>query len=73
MSFIANLFRSPSPRTPPTVTVPSVSPGAAGSDTSTSAITKTKRGARLALFATRGGAFGIQGRTPTARRKLLGN
>ena len=73
MSFIANLFRSPSPRTVPSVSTPSVSPGAAGSDTSASAITKTKRGARLALFATQGGSFGVQGRTPTARRKLLGN
>lgn len=79
MSFIANLFRSPRPGTPPTVSAPSVSTpsvggGAAGSDTGTTkAITKTKRGARLALFATQGGSFGVQGRTPTARRKLLGN
>ena len=71
MSFIANLFRSPSARTPPTVSTPSVAPG---SDTAvTSTLTKTKRGARLALFATQGGAFGVQGRTPTARRRLLGN
>ena len=73
MSFIANLFRSPSPRTVPSVSTPSVSSGAPGSDTGTTAITKTKRGARLALFATQGGSFGVQGNTPTARRKLLGN
>ncbi len=77
MSFIANLFRSPSPRTVPSVSTPSVSPGAgaAGSDTGTGAsvATKTKRGARLALFATQGKSFGVQGKTPTARRKLLGN
>lgn len=76
MSFITRLFRSsrptsaPSVATAPTVTAPSVTdePGQ-----STSAIKKTKRGARLALFATQGGAFGITGTTPTARRKLLGN
>lgn len=78
MSFIANLFRSPRASTPPAVSTPSVSAtpsvGTAGSDTGTTkAITKTKRGARLALFATQGGSFGVQGRTPTARRKLLGN
>ncbi len=73
MSFIANLFRSPKAGTPPAVSTPSVSPGAAGSDTSVAAVTKAKRGARLALFATQGKSFGVQGRTPTARRKLLGN
>ena len=65
MSF---LFGSSKSRTVPAVRTPSVS-----AEPRTSAITKTKRGARLALFATQGGAFGITGITPTARRKLLGN
>jgi len=82
MSFITRLFRSsrsssaPATATAgpaPTVTAPSVTaePSAAGEPTSV--VKKTKRGARLALFATQGGAFGITGTTPTARRKLLGN
>jgi len=87
MSFITRLFRSsrpssaPSVARAPVVTAPSVTSEPptvtgdtpAGSDQPTSVVKKTKRGARLALFATQGGAFGITGTTPTARRKLLGN
>ena len=68
MSFIKKLFSSPKPKTPPPVVTPDVT-----SEVSASSTTKLKRGARLALFATQGGSFGVTGSTPTARRKLLGN
>jgi len=78
MSFISRLFRSSRPTSAPaTATAPTVSAPSVTAEPSTgeptSVVKKTKRGARLALFATQGGAFGITGTTPTARRKLLGN
>jgi len=69
MSFITNLFKSSKPKTTPSSTQPSVTDEA----TATQPVDKLKRGARLALFATQGGSFGVTGSTPTARRKLLGN
>lgn len=65
MSF---LFGSSKAKRLPSVRTPSVS-----TEPVSAPISKTRRGARLALFATQGGAFGLTGTTPTARRKLLGN
>lgn len=69
MSFITKLFGSSKPKPAPVVTPPSVSDDSGAG----APISKTKKGARLALFATQGGSFGVTGSTPTARRKLLGN
>lgn len=70
MSFITNIFKKPKPRPAPVITTPSVK---AEPSSDPEPVRKAKRGARLALFQTAGGAFGVTGNTPTARRKLLGN
>lgn len=70
MSFLARLFgggkSKPAPK--PIIFGPSVS-----EDPEPTPVKRARRGARLALFATQGGSFGVTGSTPTARRKLLGN
>lgn len=69
MSFIKKIFSSPKPKPAPVVKPVSVSAEPKAAEETP----KLKRGARLALFATQGGSFGVTGSTPTARRKLLGN